>query len=109
MKIFLIILMLFIAACGPSQSQIIKEAYDKGQITTSEYLALMNQLEAQKKENAAIMGAALLGYSANIQQQAQQDYYNRAAIANQLNQNAIQQQQLMEMQKLNNNLMWRGR
>ncbi len=62
-----ILTLLFVSACGPSHQQLLKAAYDRGEISASEYYQLSAQLEAQRRQNAAIMGMALMGYSAQMQ------------------------------------------
>jgi len=74
-----------VAACGPTRSQLIQSAYDRGEISSEKYLTLMQQ--EQQRQDAVCM--AIMGYGANMQQQANQDYYSRAALAN-------QQQQMLQ-------------
>ncbi len=81
----LIVILVTVSACGP--------------------------ISAQEQQRRAMVGMAFMGYGANIQQMAQNDYYARAALLNQMNNQTMQtldnQQYLMQLQQINNSLMRR--
>jgi hypothetical protein len=69
--LFIFIITAIITGCVNPQMLRVEQAYRNGQISTSEYLQLTNQLDIQNQQSRTAASQALLNYS------AQQQYINQ--------------------------------
>jgi hypothetical protein len=66
MKTCILIAVLLLAGCGGAQMARVQQAYDRGEISTADYLALTTAIDAQNKANAAAWGLGLLNFGAEM-------------------------------------------
>lgn len=95
---------LLVLGCGPSNLELIKQSYSKGEINDTQFATLYNaeiDRQNQRRENAAIIGAALLGYSAQMQANQEAAQANADTYYYYQKQNFYQRQQLQNQQMQN--------
>ena len=95
----------FIAACASpyhSQAKALQEAYQNGNISTSDYHARMNELQALDLQWRQNQQQSLNQFNAQMQRQQQQRQANQQQVYNSWNQQQNQQQMINQMNRPRN-------